>query len=747
MKKKRRGSDIKEQVRAKLHEEFKLNQFDNTQIWAGNERLYAEGEECEGPVGRVFLDNGDKNTTINLQVTFELYFRGFTDTGILDDGDLDVALWTDINRYGKTDEKGMHYADFGYLVPMHIVRSEAGEPVKLGNNYVFKSDKMPLGKTGVFSYTVKLSADGKKFDDPSKNWISINEIAHNRDGVLVASPTIINSCPSLIEICIRKYGASMKDGEFVSGRIRNVTADIENIPVDVLYLLPIFEPGTGDILTGEDVRKGELGSVYAVRDFFRIDPAICTPPEEVDFNDLVSRDLLTNYDLIEVLHAEQSSEIQNLSDFCRLEDSACVIEKIGRESAQQLAGRAELRELVRAAHGAGKKVVFDLVLMQTSRDSELIEKHLDWYELDEEGAPKRHKIAWLDYSDVALFRLLFNRPLQNYLSSVAPYWISACGFDGVRIDASQTVDRAFLKQIKNRINDVSSSAFVIGETLCALDEAVDIPTDMIYSLLVDHHVNVENAGPYYNLFEQYHRMFSPGTHAMAYFENHDSQRATARWYEKYGEMLANDAVAAEKWKGLLRESDDETALEIAALKNIQCSVINMISGSAEGVNFCYAIENGTDYAERTRTDFENKTLLDFSLREKGVSSMLHHAYRHLDRLKKKLDLVCTGKVYYLRNNLSPDNDDRVYALVRHMGESRILLMANLDPARERDASFGLEFLDLNDNAKYGLKVVFDSYKEFEIDTEIPHKIIGGRSLAEGRYKFELQPLQTLIVGF
>ena len=52
---------------------------------------------------------------------------------------------------------------------------------------------------------------------------------------------------------------------------------------------------------------------------------------------------------------------------------------------------------------------------------------------------------------MALFDLVYNRPLQEYLLEIAPYWIEQCQLDGVRIDASQTIDRLFLKKIKNRI--------------------------------------------------------------------------------------------------------------------------------------------------------------------------------------------------------------------------------------------------------------------------------------------------------
>ncbi len=92
----------------------------------------------------------------------------------------------------------------------------------------------------------------------------------------------------------------------------------------------------------------------------------------------------------------------------------------------------------------------------------------------------------------------------------------------MRIDASQTIDRPFLKKLKNRIQATEPQALVLGETLCPLAEAVDIPVDMVYALLVDFHRDVEHAGPLVDFLEETNCAHAPGTVAMAYFENHDS---------------------------------------------------------------------------------------------------------------------------------------------------------------------------------------------------------------------------------
>ena len=61
--------------------------------------------------------------------------------------------------------------------------------------------------------------------------------------------------------------------------------------------------------------------------------------------------------------------------------------------------------------------------MQSSRYCPLIEEHPEWYQLDENDAPRIHEIAWLVYFDVALFDLVYNRPLRDHLLEVPPYSI------------------------------------------------------------------------------------------------------------------------------------------------------------------------------------------------------------------------------------------------------------------------------------------------------------------------------------
>ena len=724
---------IRQQFHHKLHNTYAVRAFDNTDVWAGNLSVELDGITFDTTMARAFVAPGK---FVEAQVRAELYIANL-DLMVSRVGDMDVRLWTDVDDRGFVDERGMFRNASGHYVPMHLVRDGYGNPVLSGNNLVFESDELSISQTGVFHYTVEFSADDKPVLDPSKAWVSVNDIAHNRDGVLVMSPERIRQRPSVTEVCVRKVGAKVdSDGQFVSGRFRDVTACLENMVTDVVYLLPFFEPGFKDVHTGEDVRKGELGSVYAVKDFFRIDPALVSPPEEVDMLGLVSEGFLFDLDLHELLDDRQVMRLQKVDDFNNFRTFKELVDWVGRDKLIQLIGRAELRALTARAHALDKWVIFDLVLMQTSRDCALIEEHPEWYVLDEKGHPRIHQIAWLVYSDVALLDLPFNKPLQNYLSGVAPFWMRKCHLDGVRIDASQTVDRPFLKQIKNRINIVKPDAIVLGETLCDLYDAVDIPVDMVYALLVDFHRDAVYAHQYIDFLERTFATFAPRTVAMAYFENHDSLRATKIWHERYQGLLAENELVKQTWYSRVSDSPERV---MALLRNLQCSLIDVTVGSAQSVNMAYALEWGTEWGEEERTDFEHSTLLHPEWVVRDPNRKLVRAYEALQNDVGVLDVLRDGLIYFYRGEHLGDEDDRVLAYLRYTSDAGVFVLHNLDPELERRVICPIHNLSTVALERVDLSPAFDTYPFFDLKSHTEVTLLDeGLSLC-------LQPLQSVMI--
>ena len=681
-----------------LHCRYQRREFDNWQVWGGNLTIEIDGRVCEPPLARAYIEPG--KTAARAQVRCELFVAA-VDPYQVQPRDVDARLWTDASGTNA-------------YVEMRLLVDEEGTPVLADNNLVFESAAFALERTGAFNYAVEFSADSYA-EAGRKEWISLNDLAENRDGIIVVSPEWVRKGPTIAEVCVRKVGARIDGGRFRSGRLAELTRHLDAIPADVIYMLPFFRPGFADLHTGEDVRKGALGSVYAVRDFFQVDPELISPAEEANWGTLVAEGLV---------HSEEMESLGGLS-------AADAERALGRERLTQLFGRAELRALTRRAHALGKKVIFDLVLMQSSRDCPLIAEHPEWYLRDERGVPQIHQIAWLVYSDVALFDLIDNQPLQEYLLEIAPYWIEQCGFDGVRIDASQTIDRPFLKKLKNRIQAAAPEALVLGETLCPLTEAVDVPADAIYALLVDFHRDVEYAQPLIDFLEEMNRTFAPGTVAMAYFENHDSPRATRVWRERFWELLRCDEQARSYWQSIT--CPEHCALLMALLKNLQAALINCSAGSASKCNLTRGLELGSEWGEEARTDFENETLLHFDWAEREPHASLAGAYRRLFALQKEWPEFCDGEIYFHRNEFAGgDPDDRILAYVRYTERSALLVAHNFDPRTVRRASYRFDYLPQPPTSR---QKCFDTYEALAIEA-IPAREEGATVC--------LMPLQTQV---
>jgi len=104
---------------------------------------------------------------------------------------------------------------------------------------------------------------------------------------------------------------------------------LKELGVDIIWLMPIHE-------IGEKNRKGSLGSPYAVRDYYSVNP-----------------------------------------EFGTLQD---------------------LKNLVKAAHDLEMYVILDWVANHTAWDNVLVEEHPDWYEKDYKGDFR--PTPWWDWSDI-----------------------------------------------------------------------------------------------------------------------------------------------------------------------------------------------------------------------------------------------------------------------------------------------------------------------------------------------------------
>lgn len=183
---------------------------------------------------------------------------------------------------------------------------------------------------------------------------------------------------------------------------------------DWIYFNPLFYPGFS-------------GSVYAVKDFRRLDPLICPPG-----------------------HEDLSIE--------------------------------EIRSVLAAARAAGLKPMIDLVINHTAKDSELVGTHPEWYSRDEQGevqspwaidpADARKRTVWGDLAELDHEGTLDRDGLKAFVKGV----VEAClevGFEGFRCDAAYKIPTSTWAELTALARSRRGQTMFVAETLgCRIEEAL-----------------------------------------------------------------------------------------------------------------------------------------------------------------------------------------------------------------------------------------------------------------------------------
>ena len=172
-----------------------------------------------------------------------------------------------------------------------------------------------------------------------------------------------------------------------SGTLRGVTAGLARIELsgaDVIWLMPIYPVG----VVG---RKGPLGSPYAVKDYYSINPAFGTA--------------------------------------------------------------ADLHALVRAAHARGLKVILDWVPDHTSPDNPWTTEHPDYYYRDSLGRPEvPHDLQGrpTDWTDTR--QLDYHNPaMRSAMIAAMRHWLVTFDLDGFRQDVAHFIPPEFWSEANTEL--------------------------------------------------------------------------------------------------------------------------------------------------------------------------------------------------------------------------------------------------------------------------------------------------------
>ena len=180
--------------------------------------------------------------------------------------------------------------------------------------------------------------------------------------------------------------------------------EVKDLGATVVWLMPIHP-------TGVEGRKEDLGSPYAVRDFYGVNPDLGT---EGDF-----------------------------------------------------------RAFVKAAHALDLRVLIDLVANHTSPDNAWVTEHPDWYTRGDDGdivtpmSPEGEPTDWTDVADLNYG----NAELRAEMTDVMRYWVREFDIDGYRCDVAGWVPYSFWAQAIPAVREIKPVLMLAENDLVAIHRA------------------------------------------------------------------------------------------------------------------------------------------------------------------------------------------------------------------------------------------------------------------------------------
>jgi len=144
---------------------------------------------------------------------------------------------------------------------------------------------------------------------------------------------------------------------------------------------------------------------------------------------------------------------------------------------RRLGTNEEFKELVKAFHEAGIRVVLDGVFHHVGRAfppfREVLEKregtdyrfwfNVDFYGNNSFGDGLRYD-NWEGHDELVKLRLE-NCDLQNYLMDAVRFWISEFDIDGLRLDVAYSLPVWFLELLRRTVNEKKQDFFLMGEVI------------------------------------------------------------------------------------------------------------------------------------------------------------------------------------------------------------------------------------------------------------------------------------------
>ena len=219
-------------------------------------------------------------------------------------------------------------------------------------------------------------------------------------------------------------------------------------------------------------------------------------------------------------------------------------------------GRPEklLRAVIKEANQLGLRVMADLVINHTSKQSPLVTKHPGWYKRDEKGRlihpgamDKGKMVYWRDLAEIDNLNSKDRKALWSYWVSVSKNYLDL-GFSGFRCDAAYQVPRDLWAFLIDEVKQSHPETLFFAETLgCSVEQTLEVAKsgfeyifnsfkwwDIKKSWFIDQHSQTRSVVP-----------------SVSFPESHDTVRAAAELKDLIPEIEQRYLLAALLTKGVM----------------------------------------------------------------------------------------------------------------------------------------------------------------------------------------------------
>lgn len=292
----------------------------------------------------------------------------------------------------------------------------------------------------------------------------------------------------------------------------------------------------------------------------------------------------------------------------------------------------DFKNLVKAAHAQGFKVIIDWVANHTGWDHRWTQEHPEYYEHDTTGnfvrASGMEDIIELNFK---------NEALRHAMIEAMQFWVREADIDGFRCDLAFWVELDFWKEAKTALQK-TKPLFWLGE-LDPLEhpEYMDV-FDAAYTWTWMHkaedwYKQKQPVAALDSVLQRYQK--APGIKAW-FTSNHDENSWNGTEYEKYGNAAKALAVFSCTWPGLP------------------------------------LIYNGQELPNLKRLQFFEKDTIEWT-----DTYALHDFYKTVLQLRRVHPALLSDSPVY---RLHTSDDASIFAFLRQQGERAVLVMLNISDA-------------------------------------------------------------------